>query len=72
MLDLKIDTVQKAINQGRIIKPIIKFEEEEEEDKSTTKSERNAVDDGQQMGKACSNIAERILAIHHQNDLLVE
>ena len=71
MLDLKIDTVQKAINQGRIIKPIIKFEEEEE-DKSTTKSERNAVDDGQQMGKACSNIAERILAIHHQNDLLVE
>ncbi len=61
MLDLKIDTVQKAINQGRIIKPIIKFEEEE--DKSTTKSERNAVDDGQQMGKACSNVAERILAI---------
>ena len=60
MLNLKLETVQKAINQGRIIKPIIKFEEE---DKSTTKSERNAVDDVQQMGKACSNVAERILAI---------
>ncbi|RLD65469.1 MAG: hypothetical protein DRI95_08670 [Bacteroidetes bacterium] len=60
LLDLKIDTVRKAIKQGRIIIPNVKFEEKDE---SITKSERNIIDDQQQMGKACSNVAERILAI---------
>jgi len=58
-LGLKIDTVRKAIKQGRIIIPDIKFEEK---DGGTTKSERNIIDDGQQMGKACLNVSERVLA----------
>jgi len=60
LLDLKIDTVRKAIKQGRIIIPEINFEET---GGSPTKSERNILDDGQQMGKACSNVSARILAI---------
>ena len=58
-MGLKIDTVRKAIKQGRIIIPDIKFEEK---DGGTTKSERNIIDDGQQMGKACLNVSERVLA----------
>ncbi len=59
LLDLKRDTVRKAIKQGRIIAPEIKSKNIYE---SLTKSERNAIDDQQQIGKACSNVAERIFA----------
>ena len=58
LLNLKIDTVRKAIQQGRIIIPDIQFEAD---DSPFTKSERNILDDGQQMGKACSNATERVL-----------
>lgn len=60
LLDLKIDTVRKAVQQGRITIPDIEFEEE---NGTTTKSERSIIDNQQQIGKACSNISERILAL---------
>ena len=58
-LNLKTNTVQKAIRYGRIIIPEIQTEERYD---IITKSERNLIDDKQQIGKACSNVAERILA----------
>ena len=60
LLELKNDTVQKAVKAGRIIllsTPI-------EQLPGLTKSQRNAVDNNQIMGKACSNLNERVLAIH--------
>jgi hypothetical protein len=57
--ELKIGTVKKAIQVGRIIIPAkinIQFA-------NTTKSQRNAIDNEQTMGKACSNVLERVLAI---------
>ena len=68
LLGLKTDTVRKAIKQGRIIIPDIKFEEK---DGGTTKSERNIIDDGQQMGKACSNVAERMISSKSLNRLVL-
>lgn len=59
MLGLKIDTVKKAKQAGRIIIP----NKTRKASKSLTKSERNAIDNNQAMGKACSNVTERILAI---------
>lgn len=75
MLDLKIDTVKRAIKEGRILLP----EKSPSLPKSPTKSERSIVDNEQTMGKACSNTMERVLAIksgescpirfHNQTDL---
>jgi len=59
LLNLKIDTVRKAIQQGRIIIPEIQFEEKS---LAVTKSERSILDDLQQMGKGCSNTTERVLS----------
>jgi hypothetical protein len=58
-LNLKPNTVHKAIRHGRIIIPEIQSEERFD---IITKGERNLIDDGQQIGKACSNVAERVLA----------
>ena len=60
LLDLKIDTVRKAIRKGRITIPEIKNEITE---LSYTKNQRSIIDDSQQIGKACTNISERILAL---------
>lgn len=55
---MKQDTVKKAINSGRIVLP----DREEEAIEVITKSERNIIDDSQAMGKACSNVKERVLS----------
>ena len=60
LLGLKIDTVQKAIRKGRIIVPDIQAEDETV---TITKRERNLIDDSQEIGKACSNVSERILSL---------
>ena len=60
LLDLKLDTVRKAIKQGRLTVPDTT---DKNPAKSLTKSERNLIDDEQQIGKACSNVAERILTL---------
>lgn len=58
-LELKIDTVKKAIQLGRIIIP----SKTNIQLANTTKSERSVIDNDQTMGKACSNVLERVLAI---------
>lgn len=59
LLDIKIDTVKKAVKAGRvIISSNIKYQAA-----STTKSQRSVIDNNQANGKACSNTVERVLAI---------
>ncbi len=59
LLDIKIDTVKKAVKAGRVILPF----KANHQASSTTKSQRSVVDNNQTMGKACSNTIERALAI---------
>lgn len=59
-LDIKPDTLRKAIKSGRII--LIKREREELE-KGLTKSERSQIDNEQGMGKCCVNSLDRVLSI---------
>lgn len=59
MLDLKVDTVKRAIKEGRI--PISEKIQKQEE--SSTKSERSIIDNEQSMGKACINTIDRVLSI---------
>ena len=58
-LELKIGTVKKAIQSGRIIIPA----KNSNQTAPPTKSQRNADDNEQAMGKACSNTVERVLAV---------
>ena len=58
LLDLKKDTVKKAVKAGRIILP----PGSREQPAATTKSQRSISDSNQPMGKACSNIGDRVLA----------
>ncbi len=58
-LGLKIGTVKKAIQVGRIIIPV----KTRKISLHTTKSQRSATDNAQTMGKACSNVLERVLTI---------
>ena len=58
-LGIKEGTVKKAIRAGRIILPCRANPQE----LSTTKSQRNIIDNNQLMGKACSNVSERMLSI---------
>lgn len=59
MLDLKVNTVKRAVKDGRIIVS----DKTKELIHSSTKSERNIIDNNQAMGKACCNVTERVLAI---------
>ncbi len=59
LFNLKIDTVKKAITQGRIIIPSTTISTETS---SLTKSERSVIDNNQSIGKACENQIERVLA----------
>ncbi|HCW92524.1 MAG TPA: hypothetical protein DHM44_02465 [Flexistipes sinusarabici] len=59
LLGLKIDTVKRAIKEGRIPIP----ERTQNQTESSTKSERGIIDNDQAMGKACSNSIERVLSI---------
>ena len=58
-LGLKTGTVKKAIQVGRIIIPA----KTRKTLVHTNKSQRNVIDNAQTMGKACSNVLERVLAI---------
>ncbi len=58
-MELKKDTVKKAIKAGRVIIP----SKAKDHQPSTTKSQRSVIDDNQTMGKACSNTLERALTI---------
>ncbi len=57
-LDIKQDTVKKAIKSRRIVLP----DREEDSIEAISKSERNIIDDEQAMGKACSHVTERALS----------
>lgn len=59
-VDVKLDTLQKAIMQGRIILPIVTATPGN--CAALTKSERSVVDDRSGMGKACTFSVERVLA----------
>ena len=59
LLGLKIDTVNRAIKNGRIIIP----EKEHSQTAGITKSERSIIDNDQPMGKACCNTIERVLSL---------
>lgn len=59
LLDLKIETIKKAIREGRILIP----KKEPQQATGLTKSERNIIDNDQAMGKACCNTLERVLSI---------
>ncbi len=59
LLSLKKGTVKKAISTGRIILP----SKPKEHFSNTTKSRRNISDDNQAIGKACSNVTERLLSM---------
>ena len=58
LLNLKVDTVKKAIRDGRIIVSDTNVAISQ----STGKSERNILEDKQSLGKACTNVLERALA----------
>lgn len=51
LLELKKDTVIKAIKAGRVIIP----SKTKDHQLDTTKSQRSVIDDNQTMGKACGN-----------------
>jgi len=57
-LNIKYDTVKKAKQSGRIILP----EKESIQTLATTKSQRSVTDNQQIIGKACSNLDQRILS----------
>jgi len=59
LLGLKKETVKKAISNGRIIIP----SKSQELAPSTTKSQRNIIDDNQIIGKGCCNVMERVLSM---------
>jgi hypothetical protein len=75
LLNLKIDTVKRAIKEDRILLPSKKQNLPED----FSKSERSIIDNEQTMGKACCNTVERILSVktgescsiafHNQTDL---
>jgi transposase len=56
-LDVKYDTLRKAINEGRLLEP-------EQTETALTKSSRNVVDAAaaEGMGVACTRVDERVLA----------
>lgn len=56
-VSIKQDTINKAIKSGRIA-----LLREPERIIAHTKSERTAIDNGQVLGKACSNVFDRILS----------
>lgn len=60
---MKVDTVKRAIKDGRIIIPEKEKEQEHNQTTGLTKSERTIIDNDQAMGKACSNTIERVLSI---------
>ena len=60
-LSIKKDTLQKAVKRRRIV--LIAPQDQEEEFNATIKSERIKEDDKQALGKACSNVIERVLSL---------
>lgn len=62
MVDVKPDTLKKAIRQKRIILPPRNQEVESALYSPDTKSERTIEDNESGMGKACTNTVERVLA----------
>jgi hypothetical protein len=74
-LSLKKATLKKAIRQGRVMVP----DKPVHQTTLPTKSQRNALDNNQAIGKACSNVMQRVLAMktgagcpiqfYHQTDL---
>ena len=65
-LNIKYDTLRKAINDGRIVEP-------KQTEKAITKSSRNVVDAAaaEGMGVACTRVEERVLASMGKLDVLV-
>ena len=59
LLNLKKNTLQKALKQGRI-NPVLS--KDRSINRALTKSDRSAIDDVQAIGKACSNTFQRVLA----------
>src|SRR5690606_31662333 len=59
-LQIKKNTIQKAVDQGRIT--LIEPDTSEENFKVLNKSDRSVIDDSTGMGKACGNTIERVLA----------
>ncbi len=59
-LDIKPDTLRKAIKSGRV--KLIRSEREDLE-RGLTKSERSLLDNAQGMGKCCVNVLDRVLSI---------
>lgn len=55
-----MDTIHKAVRQGRII--LIEPDTSEENQRVLTKSDRIVLDDNTGMGKACGNAVERVFA----------
>jgi len=58
-LDIKPDTLSKAIRQGRIKLPVLPPSENRT---SLTKTERSVIDDQTGMGKVCTHTVYRVLA----------
>lgn len=58
LLNLKVDTIKRAIKDGRIPTP----DKVSNPVDSLTKSERSIIDNDQTMGKACCNTIERVLS----------
>jgi len=56
---LKYDTLKKAKKTGRIVLPLTT---QNHSTAITTKSQRNHTDDNQAIGKACSNLNQRVLS----------
>lgn len=59
-VDIKIDTLKKAIRQGRIILPVVPVPSDT--CAALTKTERSVIDDRSGMGKGCTFTLERVLA----------
>lgn len=57
-LSLKKATLKKAIQQGRIIIP-----NKKPNSTSLNKNQRNTIDNNQTIGKACSNVLQRVLSM---------
>jgi len=57
-LDIKQNTLKKALLAGRVILA----DRQEETSVTISKSQRNITDNDQPIGKACSNVSERILS----------
>ena len=65
-LDIKYDTIRKAITSGRLTEPnIIEIENRKEENEikqGSNSSERSLIDSQAAMGVACTRVTERVLA----------